>query len=128
METPTAPTGRLLGHESDVLCCASVSLQRLIASGSEVGMSSAYKRPQMPALSGGVQTASCLFAFQDGVIGLHDTRSHEMVQTINLAETGAVEIPSIVSTAEDDNQLIACAADCAFQVDLRQVGLSHSAP
>lgn len=65
---------------------------------------------------------------QDGIIGVHDMRSHEMEHTISLAESGAVEIPSIVGYREEDNKLFACAAHCAFQVDLRQAQFSFPKP
>jgi hypothetical protein len=44
-----------------------------------------------------------------------------MVQSISLAEAGAVEVPAIVFSEENPHHIYACAENCAFQVDTRQV-------
>ena len=58
---------------------------------------------------------------QDGDLAIHDLRNHEVAQRISLAESGTVEIPSVIFGGEEDHQVFACAESCAFQIDMRQV-------
>ncbi|BDA43459.1 WD repeat-containing protein 53 [Coccomyxa sp. Obi] len=90
MSESTQAPDLLRGHTASVLCCTVHHSHAILASGSE-----------------------------DGDVAIHDFRSHELAQRINLGESGPVEVPSAIFGVEDQ-QVFACAEACVFQIDMRQ--------
>ncbi len=120
-QSTRAPT-LLKGHTASVLCCAVQQSQSILASGSEVCRY--CERHPFPLLLGnstGLQLCLHLtIILQDGDLAIHDLRTYEVAQRINFAESGALEIPSVVFGVED-HQIFASGENCAFQIDKRQV-------
>ena len=65
---------------------------------------------------------------QDGDLTIHDLRSYEVAQRMSLAESGAVEIPSVIFGGEEGHQVFACSENCAFKSPKRTSELLYSGP